>query len=266
MALRSYGLHIPSWTIDSGDLNAEQCVRDDGYERLIDRLVHEEEFREESLMLTSHNKTLVEMLRSFMFNPWYCHQKSWKRAEIAKKTAFTLELMVGWIVRLYNSKMHVFPIVVLSFWALRCSVPKLFWNACRKVKLLYSRDKTEAIALDVGRRVQHPTNYPTWASRKVVMGAGDNCLIKFNTSYEGCRDDGDGRHSYLFINWFTRPVRAINVPDEYDPTKGATTSPLLLFVLYCFNNRANKKNNPPHPVQSLLLFVMMVQVFEHLHG
>jgi len=49
---------------------------------------------------------------------------------------FAFELMIGWIVRLYNGKCWVLPIVVLSLWFWRCKAPQGIWDVCSRTRLL----------------------------------------------------------------------------------------------------------------------------------
>lgn len=88
------------------------------------------------------------------------------------------------------------------------------------MRLLYSKDVTEKLGISVGERVQRLEWFPKSASLSVVIAFGDNCLLNFQTSYEGCKDDGDGNFLYQTINWQVRPVPSHQVPAEYDPTQG----------------------------------------------
>jgi len=50
-----------------------------------------------------------------------------------------------------------------------------------------TKETTENIALDIGNRVQSPFYFPEWASRRIAIAVFDNCLVKFDTSYDGVR-------------------------------------------------------------------------------
>ena len=109
-----------------------------------------------------------------------------------EKRRFAFELMIGWMVRIYNQFALVFPVILLSLMALKCRIPKLFWSVLSRVRLLYDEKFTKQLALDLGQRIQLPRNYPGNASRLIGIGTFDNCLMKFLTSYEGVRSGGDG--------------------------------------------------------------------------
>ena len=72
------------------------------------------------------------------------------------------------------------------------------------------------IASDLGRRIMLPSRYPENASRSICLAVFDNCLVKFGTSYEGIRGQGDGSLPYLFINWLIFPVHRDIVPGVLD--------------------------------------------------
>ena len=211
---------LPAWVVASSTTNNSKVEREASYTSLIDRLVNRSAFRAESTMLSSNNSVLLESLRAFTYNPSFMSQGTSKRLKLMNSMGFALELMLGWLLRLYNQRLFSFPIVSLSLWALRCQVTRPFWTALQKQRLLYSRDWTEDLALDVGKRVEAKENYPSWGSRKVAMGAGDNLLIKFQTNFEGCRDEGDGNRAYLFINWFVLLLAASTIPADFNPMAG----------------------------------------------
>ena len=215
-------------------MNAEQKVRDEASDELIDRLVDGVKCAEESIILSQNNRALETYLRSLTMNQYFVGCNASKRLKIIDKYRFTFELMIGWLIRLYNEKLGVFPCCVLSLWALRCRVPGPFWEVLQKMRLLYCKGYTRGLALDVGKRIESPENFPSWASRKIIAGVGDNCLIKFSCNYEGCKEDGDGSFPYLFINWISLPVPAECVPPEYNPTEGSNSS-----CFFSFNNQGH---------------------------
>ena len=67
---------------------------------------------------------------------------------------FAFELMIRWIVWLYNGKCWVLPIVVLSLWFWRCKAPQRIWDVCSRTRLLYTKRTTENIEFDLGKKVQ----------------------------------------------------------------------------------------------------------------
>ena len=117
------------------------------------------------------------------FNAYFCSQSEARRAEMQGQMAFSFELIIGWLLRLFNQKCWVLPIIVLSLWFLRCKAPRGVWDVGSKFRLLYSKRTTEMIAIDLGNKIQQPCYYPTWASRKVALCVFDNCLVKFGASY-----------------------------------------------------------------------------------
>ena len=144
---------------------------------------------------------------------------------------FAYELLIGWLVRLHNNKSWVLPIVVLSIWFWKSRASRGIWAVGSRYRFLYSKKTVELLLTDLGKRVEDIGSYPPWASRSVALCVCDNCLVKFSTNYEGCRDNGDGSWDYLFVNWFLRPsavshITAENFNPINDGKHGAT--PALL--------------------------------------
>ena len=96
-------------------------------------------------------------------------------------------------------------------------IPKPFWSFLSRSRLLCTLETIENIALDLGNRVQSPFHFPEWASRRIAIAVFDNCLVKFDTSYEGVRADGDGSRQYPFINWLSSYIHQDDVPTIIDP-------------------------------------------------
>lgn len=123
-------LNLPGYAIDSaatdGIREGIQSARDLAHEELISKVVNPGEFEAGSLNLTRNNGSLVQFLRSFTHNSYYCRLSGPKRARVAEQYVFAFELMVGWLTRLFNVKLWVFPCVILSLWALRCRVSRPF--------------------------------------------------------------------------------------------------------------------------------------------
>lgn len=175
------------------------------YEELLDAL----ECSNDVLDLSIRNSWLTSILAAVTFNPWYCNQNEDDRGFRMRKLNYVINVIIALLLRWYNGRCWVLNIVILSLWALKCHVPTPFWSVLGKWKLLYSKQTTEMIATDLGRRAEI---FPAWASRAICIAVFDNCLIKFNTSYEGIRSLGDGSRPYLFINWFIIPIKAEEVP------------------------------------------------------
>ena len=199
-----------------GSEGCEQPSADDAYAEVLNVLSRQPD----DLFSLSHlNPWLLKLLVTMCFNAYFCSQSEARRAEMQGQMAFSFELIIGWLLRLFNQKCWVLPIIVLSLWFLRCKAPRGVWDVGSKFRLLYSKRTTEMIAIDLGNKIQQPCYYPTWASRKVALCVFDNCLVKFGTSYEGARNMGDGSWHYLFINWFLKPMRSIDVPSDFDPNE-----------------------------------------------
>lgn len=212
--------NLPAWMQASGDANAPEADRAVAYNDLVNRIVERQLFEAESTVLTDNNPWLRRSLGTFTNNRYFVNQGPEKRLKIIDSAAFAFELMIAWLLRLYNRHYFVFPIVILSLWMLRSHMPRPCWTPLQKLGLLYSQEWTETLALDVGERVCNRARYPAWASKKVVMGAGDNLMIKFQTNFEGLRQEGEGNYAYLFINWFVLLLAASSIPEDYDPRSG----------------------------------------------
>jgi hypothetical protein len=212
---------------------------DDCYEELLD-VLGGDSYTDHVCFLTSANNWLYTILTAVTFNVSFCRLPEDQRIVRQKSLRFVFELIIGWLVRLFNSRCWVLPIVILSLWAWKCRVPKPFWTLLTSWRLLYSKETTEMIAKDLGLRVQRPRFYPGTASRKVILAVFDNCLCKFGTSFEGVREDGDGSVSYLFINWFLAPIDAADVPDDFDPGGGDVYHLFFTFLYKLIETRDNK--------------------------
>lgn len=222
-----YGMTAPATVSDATNTTGAAAEEEDGtsasggaYEVLLDTLSapHGEV---PSLVKTNH--WLYGVLCALTFSAYFVSQSEARRRELMDKKTFAFEMIIGWVVRLYNGKCWVLPIVLLSLWFLHSRATKGIWRVGGKLRILYAKETTERIAFDLGNRIQRPGYYPPWASRKIALCVFDNCLVKFNTSYEGSREMGDGSWSYLFINWFVRPISLIDVPSDFDPAAGNST-------------------------------------------
>ena len=88
------------------------------------------------------------------FNAIFVSQSMAKRREMVANMKYAFELMIRWIVRLYNGKCWVLPIVVLSLWFWRCKAPQRIWDVCSHTRLLYTKRTTENIEFDLGKKVK----------------------------------------------------------------------------------------------------------------
>jgi hypothetical protein len=198
------------------------------YEQLLDAL-ETSSGRESIPDLSTMNSWIASILTALTFNPWLCAQNEIVRAHRMNKLMRVINLIIAILLRWYNSRCWVLPIVILSLWALKSKVPTPFWHTLSKWKILYHKQTTEMIATDLGLRAE---NFPAWASRRLCIVAFDNCLINFATAYEGIRALGEGSRPYLFINWFLRPINVAEIPVALD-----TLAPEGLFYNLRFEYR-----------------------------
>jgi hypothetical protein len=187
----------------------------------------------EGISLVSLNRLIYALLCAITANIYFCRQDEATRIEMRAQMRFAYELLIGWLVRLNNGKCWVLPVVVLSIWLWKSRASRGVWAVGSRYRFLYSKGTVELLLTDLGKRVQDIGSYPPWASRSVALCVCDNCLVKFSTNYEGCRDNGDGSWDYLFINWFLRPIAASHVTAENfnpitDGEHGAALAPLEL--------------------------------------
>ena len=168
----------------------------------------------EGISLVSLNRLIYALLCAITANIYFCRQDEATRIAMKAQMRFAYELLIGWLVRLHNGKGWVLPIVVLSIWFWKSRATRGVWAVGSRYRLLYSKRTVELLLTDLGKRIQDIGSYPPWASRSVALCVCDNCLVKFSTNYEGCRDNGDGSWDYLFINWFLRPIAASHVTAE----------------------------------------------------
>lgn len=213
-------LVLPSFTIISGDrFNYDNEARDAAYVYLIDILVDDSAYGPQMHCFGDNNPHIIDFIRSFTFNAWYVAQSFTDRLRIDVDRRFAFDLMLGWIARLYNEHSWVFPIVLLSLWALRCGVKKPFWRVLQRVRLLYAYSTTEQIALDVGDRVgnwaQKPEFFPEGHSRDVGIAVADNLQINFETKYEGCKEMGEGNFFYIFVTWLICALPLGTIPATF---------------------------------------------------
>lgn len=208
------------WLAATGGVDADpRVVSDDSYEVLLATLAGPPD---PNFDLTVLNPILYRILTLLTLNTYYLSQPQAKRDDMQQRVRFAFELIIGWIVRLWNVKCWVLPIVVLSLFFLRHNASRSIWAAGSRFRFLYDIKTAKLIATDLGRKVQMPGYFT--GSKKVVLCVFDNLLVRFNRSYEGCRsrDDGDGSWAYLFITWLLRPIPDSLIPAEFDPAEGNT--------------------------------------------
>jgi hypothetical protein len=206
-SLSFLGWVVPSFTKDSMIYGTEnenrQEIGNSAYEQLLDRLCDDGIVNQE-YSLTGLNFYLYEFLHLITVNPWFSNLSFNERLMKKQENEFKFEFLIGWLIRLFNERCWVLPLVFLSIWSWKSKVPKPFWRFCTKIKLLYTLETIEMILTDLGLRLSTKKvllEDESKASGKVILAVFDNCLINFKTSYEGIRDHGDGSRASLFIYW-----------------------------------------------------------------
>jgi hypothetical protein len=159
---------------ENGD-DADPQVGDEAYKDLINEL-RGDDYASEMSFLARANLGLAKFFMSFTISWHYRLSRgaARERLDLARWSVF--DLMIGLLVRLLNHKIWVFQIVVLSLFALRCKVPRIFWDVLASMRLLYSQKHTRNIATDMGNLAMHPLSIPASASKKIMLAVYDNCL------------------------------------------------------------------------------------------
>lgn len=186
---------------------------------------------EDTAFLTANNPVLYRILSAVTFNPGFVRMNHGRRIAEQQSRRFVFEVMIAWLARWFNIGSYLFPLILLSLWAWKESVPKGFWGLLCSWRLLYYHDTVELLLCEMGERLVAP--FAVKASRKVMMAVGDNCLSKFGTNFEGNRDIGDGDTHHLYINWFSVLLGGADesYPTDFDPASDSefpTPNPLLL--------------------------------------
>jgi hypothetical protein len=179
-------LHLPSFTIGSmtygeasnkaASSNADQkalsatggeqdvSAPGSAYEALLATLAAP---RSESQPLVKLNPWIYSVLAAMTFNAYFVARNEPERLRIMSEKEIAFEIMIGWIVRLFNMKCWVLPIVLLSLWFFKCSAAQGIWNVGSHVRILYTKATTELIAFDLGSKVQMPAFFPSLGIPKV---------------------------------------------------------------------------------------------------
>ena len=209
-------------TIITGDrLHTTQLQRDAAYLHLIDIVINGDRYLPATTCFSTFNAHFYGFLQSFTINPWFARKSAIEQEIENERLRFNFDLMIAWITRLYNMHGYVFPIVLLSLWALKCDVNKPFWIAMQKRLLLYNKDVTTTLALDVARMVNWvmnmiPSTFSKFCSKDIVTVCFDNCQIYWKSKFEGCRVDGGGNFFYIFITWFVCTIYSSTIPATYN--------------------------------------------------
>jgi hypothetical protein len=196
---------------ETNDLGA--CIDvdrgDDAYKHLLAKL-RGNAYEAEMGFLASVNAGLVGFFKSYTINYNYRRSRGAERVKHDRLRSSVFSLMVGLLVRLLNYQIWVFPIVVLSLFALRCKVPRMFWDVLSAMRILYSHKHTRVIATDLGELAMDPRSIPAFASTMIMLAVYDNCLHKFGTKYEHVKTERCN-DNYQTCNWLTRWL-----PSTYD--------------------------------------------------
>ena len=192
----------PCYTTAS--MSAEKDLRDEAYIDMLKLMINPGVHQNQTAFYTRTNSKLYKILSALTFSRWFCRQGAAKQQDIMDRRRFVFEFMIGWLVRWYNKNALVFPMLCLSLLALRCHLSTMFWNALLHLRLLYSKDFTQRLALDMGDRLQllDLQRSKNRECDRVAIATFDNCLLRFDTSYEGVsHDERDGNSQYMLINW-----------------------------------------------------------------
>ena len=188
---RQHSWVVPRFTKDSmayGALSENKESGDQAYESLLNNLLGIDDTSDVN-DFTSQNPEIYQLLRRLTYGAFFCSLSAHKRAQRTSDFRLVFEFVMAWLFRLLNSTCWVLPIVLLSLWAWRSKVPRPFWELLCRWRLLYDKSTTDMIASDLGNRV---LRYPQSGSRKESLSVMDNCLVRFDTSFKGVREDGDG--------------------------------------------------------------------------
>jgi len=197
--------NVPKFTADSMQYGATASSSehtDQAYISLLDELASNDGGNDVNVNLfTSNNQRVYDMLRGLTCNTSYFRLHPSARAQRDAQYLLAFEVIMAWLFRLLSGRCWVLTIVMLSLWAWKSRVPKPFWGLLSRLRLLYTKATTEMIAKDLGYRALRQDRR---SSGKVSLSVMDNCLVNFNTSFEGRQ--GEGNWAYLMVNWFTSPI------------------------------------------------------------
>lgn len=78
--------------------------------------------------LSIRNSWLTSILTAVSFNTWFCAQNVETRGFHMQKLVCVMNVIIVLLLRWYNGRYWVLPIVILSLWALKCHVPTPSWS------------------------------------------------------------------------------------------------------------------------------------------
>ena len=158
-------LHIcpEDWSIDTSRIRFARFSSATLRQRLIDEL-KKESYAEHMGALCRANPTLGAQLRKLAMSD--ARLGSAMAADAAADTEFGsshgIELILAVILRQRQYQTNHFLAACLSFIVLRCRVPVLFWTQLSEYGILYSRNFTKDLALQLGKQLMPRTSIP-WA-------------------------------------------------------------------------------------------------------
>ena len=161
------------------------------------------------LSLVDANPALVEYLRRWTIS--YAHYDSSLAERMRRDAANRLnfEVLLSVLLNMLNQQVTPHLVALLSLLALKCRVPKEFWDVLSRVGVLKGRTWTRILATELGQTLAAIP--PVRASRVVAKVAYDNLLLKFNSLYEGT-SDAYRRIVYQTIQ--TTRMHVMDVDDE----------------------------------------------------
>ena len=187
-------------------------------ERLLDR-IEASDWGPDAVNLTrGSNAQIYSHLLSFTISrnqaTGNCGWSTNRFQQHTESLRFIFAFMIGWLARLLNQSIYVFPQIAISLYLLSAKATSAIWSGLSKMRLSYDKPFTKRLCRDLGIRQMDPARFPTWASRDVGIVVLDNFLHKFLCSFE--QKDKKNEY-YQTINWFVVPVPATLVPAEYNP-------------------------------------------------
>ncbi len=117
-----------------------------------------------------------------------------------------LEMLLSTALRCRNQSIPPFCTVCLSLRCLKAAVPHSAWDMLQLGRIIFSREWTDGLAMEVGR---HLSEWPTETSSKSIgFAVADNCAYQIKLTFEHADKDGEFLQT---VNWLSVPLTA---PDD----------------------------------------------------
>jgi len=169
------------------------------YDAMIECLAGEPDYTDLVNKPVDNNPTLYQALKAFTLSSSHVNDSPSKRAKRDRSTKFIFALIIDLLIRLLNSKIWCYSIMLLTLMAVRDNVNTTFWSLLVKCKVLYSKKIGIEVAQDLGRKKL--SLWPTWASKVVGIAVFDNCAYSLRSNHEHV-DPSRRTLFYQTINWF----------------------------------------------------------------